>query len=183
MGKLVVFAVLTVILVYISRASLRTPRSHGFYRFFAWEIIVALVVRNIDLWFQDPWSWHQLLSWFLLILSFIPLVFGFSGLISRGKSVNQRESAPELLAFEKTTELVDSGIYRYIRHPLYCSLLLLAWGVFFKSPDLINALLTAAAAGFLFLTAKADEAECLRFFGSSYQEYMQRTRMFIPFVF
>ena len=182
MGKLVVFVVLTFILVYISRASLRTPRSHGFYRFFAWEFIVALVVLNIDLWFQDPWSWHQLVSWFLLILSIIPLSFGLSRLISRGKSVKLRDSAPELLPLEKTTELVNSGIYHYIRHPLYSSLLLLAWGVFFKSPDFINALLAATATGFLFLTAKADEAECIRFFGSSYQEYMQRTRMFIPFV-
>jgi len=36
---------------------------------------------------------------------------------------------------------------------------------------------------FLFATAKADEAECIRFFGSSYQAYMKQTKMFVPFLF
>jgi pimeloyl-ACP methyl ester carboxylesterase len=31
--------------VYVSRASLLAPRSHGFYRFFAWEMILALPIN------------------------------------------------------------------------------------------------------------------------------------------
>jgi hypothetical protein len=48
MFKIMAFIVLTVGLIYISRGSLRAPRSHGFYRFFAWELIVALFLLNID---------------------------------------------------------------------------------------------------------------------------------------
>jgi protein-S-isoprenylcysteine O-methyltransferase Ste14 len=40
-----------------------------------------------------------------------------------------------------------------------------------------------AATVFLIATAKADEAECIRFFGAEYQAYMKRTKMFVPFVF
>jgi protein-S-isoprenylcysteine O-methyltransferase Ste14 len=90
---------------------------------------------------------------------------------------------PNLLAFEKTTQLVTSGIYAYIRHPLYSSLLLLAWGIFFKLPSLPGGLLALAATIFLVLTARADEAECIQFFGSVYQGYMHKTRRFIPFLF
>ncbi len=43
-------------LIYISRASLRTPRSYSFYCFFAWEFIVALFLLNVDVWFQTPWT-------------------------------------------------------------------------------------------------------------------------------
>jgi protein-S-isoprenylcysteine O-methyltransferase Ste14 len=35
----------------------------------------------------------------------------------------------------------------------------------------------------LWLTAKRDEAECLQQFGEAYRDYMQRSRMFIPWVF
>jgi protein-S-isoprenylcysteine O-methyltransferase Ste14 len=35
----------------------------------------------------------------------------------------------------------------------------------------------------LFATAKADAAECLRFFGTPYQEYLKRSKRFVPFVF
>jgi protein-S-isoprenylcysteine O-methyltransferase Ste14 len=49
--------------------------------------------------------------------------------------------------------------------------------------DRLIAFLALLATLFLFLTAKADEAECARFFGSSYQAYMQTTKRFVPFLF
>ena len=177
MWKIVVFVIISSVLAYISRASLRAPRSHGFYRFFAWEFILALFLLNIDVWFQNPLSWHQLISWFLLILSIVPLVFGVRALRSGGKPTRQREGEPQLLAFEKTSTLVTTGIYRYIRHPLYSSLLLLAWGIFFKAPSGLGLVLALGATVFLVLTAKADEAECIRFFGPDYESYMKQTRM------
>jgi len=183
MFELVAFAALSAGLIYISRASLRAPRLHGFYRFFAWEFIIALFLLNADVWFRDPFSWHQLISWFLLTVSIVPLTFGVHSLATKGKPVKRREDDAQLLAFEKTTTLVTTGIYQYIRHPLYSSLLLLAWGLFFKAPAWSGALLVLAATLFLFATAKADEAECIRFFGSSYQAYMKQTKMFVPFLF
>ena len=48
MFKLFVFVVVSAVIVYVSRASLRVPRSHGFYRFFAWEVILALTLLNLD---------------------------------------------------------------------------------------------------------------------------------------
>jgi protein-S-isoprenylcysteine O-methyltransferase Ste14 len=183
MFKIIAFVVLSVGLIYLSRGSLRAPRSHGFYRFFAWEIIAALVLLNIDVWFLDPWSWYQLISWFLLIVCIVPLAFGVRSLVARGKPVQQRAGEPQLLAFEKTSALVTTGIYHYIRHPLYSSLLLLTWGVFFKAPAGPGILLALASTLLLIATAKADEAECARFFGSSYHAYMKHTKMFVPFVF
>ena len=183
MLKLFAFAVISAGLVYVSRASLRASRSHGFYRFFAWEFIAALFVLNVDIWFLDPSSWHQLVSWFWLIVSLVPRVLGIHALRARGKPVAHRDAEPQLRAFEKTSTLVTTGIYRHIRHPLYSSLLLLTWGIFFKAPSWPGALLAFMATLFLVATARADEAECIRFFGPSYQAYMERTRMFVPFVF
>ncbi|MDR3573539.1 MAG: isoprenylcysteine carboxylmethyltransferase family protein [Anaerolineaceae bacterium] len=183
MYQLAAFVVISASLVYISRASLKSPRSHGFYRFFAWECILALFLLNLAVWFQDPFSAHQLISWFLLILCIVPLVFGVLSLTSQGKAASQRAEDTALLSFEKTTVLITSGIYHYIRHPLYSSLLLLAWGIFFKAPSWPGVLLALAASLFLFATARADEAECIRYFGAPYQEFMKHTRRFIPFVF
>ena len=174
---------LSVPIAWVSRASLRAPGSHGFYRFFAWEFVLALVLLNIGVWFDDPFTWHQVISWILLIVCFVPLAFGVRTLTSRGKPVERREGDASLLAFEKTSVLVTTGIYHYIRHPLYSSLLILAWGVFFKDPSWLGGLLALAATLALIATAKADEAECTRFFGPAYQEYMRQTRMFVPFLF
>jgi protein-S-isoprenylcysteine O-methyltransferase Ste14 len=183
MDKLIFFALFTIFIIIISRKSLRSPSSHGFYRFFAWECIAALFAINVHNWFLNPFAWYQVVSWILLIASFIPLVFGVKSLVNKGKPTRQREGEPILLAFEKTSTLVTTGIYRYIRHPLYSSLLLLTWGIFFKDPGLTGIALAAVSSVFLFATARADETECLRFFGGEYQEYMRRTKRFIPLIF
>ena len=177
------FVVLSGALIYISRASLRAPGSHGFYRFFAWECILALALLNLEAWFREPLAWNQIVAWTLLVGCLIPLVVGTRTLIGKGRAAAQRHGEPQLLAFEKTTELVTTGIYAYIRHPLYSSLLLLTWGIFFKGPGIWNGLLAGAATGLLFLTARADEAECARYFGEPYRAYMKKTTRFLPFLF
>jgi protein-S-isoprenylcysteine O-methyltransferase Ste14 len=181
--KIIAFVVGTAILIYISRGSLLRPRSHGFYRFFAWEAMVVLFLLNVNYWFVRPFAWYQIIAWILLFTSIIPVVWGVLLLRRGGKPVRQRAGEPSLLAFEKTTALVTTGIYRYIRHPLYSSLLLLAWGIFFKIPSITGGGLAMAATVLLYFTARADEAECIRFFGEQYREYMQKTRRFIPFIF
>jgi len=178
-----IFTTGTMVLIAISWKSLFRPKSHGFYRFFAWECILLLFVINVRYWFKNPFTWYQLIAWILLFVSLIPLGFGVHSLRTHGKPVSKRESDSSLLAFEKTTELVTTGIYQYIRHPLYSSLLFLTWGIFFKLPSLIGFALTAITTVLLFATAKADEAECIQFFGTKYVEYIKQTKMFIPKVF
>jgi protein-S-isoprenylcysteine O-methyltransferase Ste14 len=180
--KVACFVLGTVCLVYFSRASLTVPRSHGFYRFFAWEAILALAVLNIDVWFSDPFSWHQLISWPLLVISAFLVIVGVRLLRQRGEPDAQRDDVP-LVAFEKTTTLVTTGAYRYIRHPLYSSLLFLAWGIFFKAPSWLGGLLAVTATLALVATARVEETENIRFFGEAYRAYMKQTKMFIPFLF
>jgi protein-S-isoprenylcysteine O-methyltransferase Ste14 len=180
--KLIIFIIASAGLVYVSRASLRAPRSHGFYRFFAWEGLVVLVLLNIECWFCNPLSLPQLISWLLLIVSLVPVIYGTYLLRRLGQPDNQRTDAP-LFEFEKTTTLVTAGLYKYIRHPLYSSLLFLGWGVFFKDVSWLGGGLALVITLFLVLTAKAEESENVRFFGAAYQDYIKQTRMFVPFVF
>jgi len=180
--KVIVFIVASVGIAWVSRASLRNFRSHGFYRFFAWEAILILVLLNVDYWFKDPFSIRQIVSWLLLIVCTVFVIHGVQSLHMVGKPDSERND-PSLIGIEKTTELVRVGAYRYIRHPLYSSLLFLAWGVFFKQPSWVGVSLAVIATFFLTMTAKIEEAENIRFFGAAYQSYMKQTKMFIPFLF
>ena len=174
---------ISLLLLAISWKPLQQPGSHGFYRFFVWEAILGLLLINAPFWFYKPFVWNQLIAWSLLILSLISLVLGVHSLRTRGKPARQRQGDLSLLGFEKTTTLVTDGVYKHIRHPLYSSLFLLAWGIFCKAPFLFAFLLALTATFFLILTAKADERECAQFFGSPYQEYKQKTKRFIPHIF
>jgi len=177
------FIIASALLIVVSRRSLNHPQSHGFYRFFAWEAILALFLLNVSFWFYKPFAWNQIVAWSLLVISLVPLGFGIHSLRTRGKPAGQRAGDPSLLAFEKTTALVTTGIYHYIRHPLYSSLFLLTWGIFFKSPSVPGTLLAVTSTSFLIATARADERECIHFFGAPYQTYMLNTKRFIPYLF
>jgi protein-S-isoprenylcysteine O-methyltransferase Ste14 len=186
MLRAIIFAILSAALAYVSRDSLKVPRSHGFYRFFAWECILALFFLNFisfQQWFGDPMSVRQLISWVLLIGCIVPGVYGILLLRTQGKPDAQRHHDASLVWIEKTTQLVTTGVFKYIRHPLYCSLLLLAWGVFFKRPSWVAGSVVLGATSFLLATAKVEEVENIRYFGAAYREYMQHSKMFIPFVF
>lgn len=182
MFKLIIFAAASAGMAYVSRASLRAPRSHGFYRFFAWELILALFLLNVNDWFRDPFSAHQIASWLLLTLSAFLVAHGIYLMRKIGKPDSRRDEGGPTISFEKTTSLIQVGAFKYIRHPLYSSLLFLAWGVFFKAPSWAGGILALAATAFLAATAKVEEAENIRFFGPAYQAYMKHTKMFIPFL-
>jgi protein-S-isoprenylcysteine O-methyltransferase Ste14 len=175
------FVIISVGIVYISRASLLYPTSHGFHRFFAWECMLILLLLNVRRWFDRPFSIPQIVSWLLLFASLLLVLLGINVLRRKGNASEERRDEP-LLAFEKTTILVTNGAYRYIRHPLYSSLLFLNWGIFFKDPSPFGALLALAATMFLILTARAEEREDIGYFGEEYREYMKRTKMFVPYV-
>ena len=111
---------------WISRHSLRDVQRHGFYRFFAWETILILFLLNLDHWFVNPFSLSQIISWSLLILSLVLIYQGVQLFRQKGE-IDQDRVDPALVGIEKTTELVTSGIYQYIRHPFYSSLIFLGW--------------------------------------------------------
>ncbi len=161
----IIFLVFSAGIVLISWKSFRNRRSHGFYRFFAFEAILALILLNIEFWFHQPFSVRQILSWMLLLLSLFLAVHGFTLLRRIGKP-DAAIQDPTRLNIEKTTQLVQVGAYRYIRHPLYASLLCLAWGAFLKHPSLLGGGLGAIATLALYATSRVEEAENLEQFGA-----------------
>lgn len=184
MAKLIasgILAVGSILLVALSWRSFRPRRLHGFFRFFAFEAILCLVVLNARHWFSRAGTPRQLVSWLLLGVSFSLAIHGFHYLRLFGKPQAPTPGAPTY-RFENTTVLVTAGAFRYIRHPLYASLLFGVWGAVLKAVSLPSVGLGIIATAFLAATAKAEEAESVDRFGSSYRQYMSRTRRFIPFV-
>jgi len=172
---IIIFIICTLIIVWFSWwVSLRQRRYHGIFRFFAFESILVLILLNYPLWFKNPFSFHQVISWILLILSFIVAVVGFYIFYSKGKPADQMED---------TSSLITTGLYNYIRHPLYLSLILMGFGILAKDAGIIQWIFTLINFIALILTARVEEKEMIMKFGDDYNKYMKRTKMFIPFIF
>jgi protein-S-isoprenylcysteine O-methyltransferase Ste14 len=182
MIKLIVFVVLSLPVIIVSWRTLFNIKIHGFYRFFSWECILWLFVANYEFWFDDPFSINQIFSWIFLFISVYLVVSGALQIKKNGKPGAERDGKA-LYRFEKTSELVDTGIYKYIRHPLYSSLIFLTWGLFLKHTTVLLLFVALISTVFLFLTSIFDEKECVIFFGAKYREYMKRSKRFIPYIF
>jgi len=200
MPELILLVIGIAVILWFTWQSLRLSFWHGVPRLFAFAAILALGVLNLRWWFDDPFAWYQVISWVLLCASL--------GLVLHAVWLLRQMGKPQQGSFEATTQLVQRGAYRFIRHPMYASLLLLAWGIclkggaqvgaqvgaihreaylWYESPLLINLLLNLGLAALatlcLVLTARVEESENLARFGEPYRAYMRRTKRFIPFVF
>jgi protein-S-isoprenylcysteine O-methyltransferase Ste14 len=76
-------------------------------------------------------------------------------------------------------QLVNSGVYRYIRHPQYLSLELSAFGLFTMWPRMIIFLLFVGMLFAYYFLARVEERRMLAI-EPSYADYMRHTAMFLP---
>jgi protein-S-isoprenylcysteine O-methyltransferase Ste14 len=163
-----------IIIIFSWFLSIKHKRYHGIARFFSFESIFLTVLLNADIWFRNPFSVLQLISWILLVMSLYLAVAGFLLLKKIGKPAEGN--------FENTTVIVKTGLYRYIRHPLYLSLLLAGTGAMIKDPAITQLLLAIVNLVAIWITALIEEKEMIARFGTQYSEYIEETKMFIPFI-
>jgi protein-S-isoprenylcysteine O-methyltransferase Ste14 len=80
--------------------------------------------------------------------------------------------------------VIEAGMYRWVRHPSYTGGMLMYLGTGLALTNWLSIVIigTAGAAGY-FYRVRVEEQALQGALGSRYQEYMRRTKRFIPFVF
>ncbi|MFZ0953316.1 MAG: isoprenylcysteine carboxylmethyltransferase family protein [Candidatus Sulfotelmatobacter sp.] len=80
--------------------------------------------------------------------------------------------------------VIDKGAYRWVRHPSYTGGILMYFGTGLALTNWLSALLMAisGAAGYIY-RVYVEEKALQANLGGRYQEYMRRTKRFVPFVF
>ncbi len=120
---------------------------------------------------EDPVGWALLLVGGVLLLLGGWLVY--RGIDDLGSNLT---AVPAPVA---DATLVESGVYRRVRHPIYAGVVLLAigWALFVGSPAaLVVALILAA---WLDLKSRREEV-WLRAHHAGYAAYQRRTHRFVP---
>ncbi|HEX9029780.1 MAG TPA: isoprenylcysteine carboxylmethyltransferase family protein [Anaerolineales bacterium] len=74
--------------------------------------------------------------------------------------------------------LVTSGLYRWVRHPLYSAGMVFIWASPVMTRDMLSLFLGLTA--YLIVGALFEERKLLREYGSVYATYRDQTPMFIP---
>jgi protein-S-isoprenylcysteine O-methyltransferase Ste14 len=173
MIKGIIFVVLTVIIVMKFRKELFAFHRHGPYMFVAAEGLLLLFIFNAGSMFQNPFSPRQVFSWILMLVSAGFALSGFYALKKHGQAVED---------WEDTTRVVHEGVFQYIRHPLYASLMLLAGGMLLKDVSLQAASAFLVTLCFLLAASLVEERENVAKFGVEYQRYALITKRYLPFI-
>jgi len=83
---------------------------------------------------------------------------------------------------KKGHELITSGIYGYIRHPIYTGIAFIFIGAELVAQSYLWISYLSLFVAF-FVQGRREEKLLFAYFGKQYKDYMKKTKMLIPFVF
>jgi len=82
---------------------------------------------------------------------------------------------------KENAKLITTGIYAYVRHPMYLSLILMMLGVWVSSPTFLETLFMLLLILTLLLKAKKEESIWLQE-NEAYVAYKKRSKLLLPFI-
>jgi protein-S-isoprenylcysteine O-methyltransferase Ste14 len=158
-----------------------SPRAEGL------PIMIALRVFGLALWagvlayMLNPgwmvWSQIALPTWARLAglgLGIVSVGLAYLVFSNLGNNVSPT------VATRKEHQLVTSGPYHWVRHPLYSMGMLSYLSFALLSANWFIAALSVAVFIILNMRLPQEEAALIEKFGDAYREYMQRTGRFLP---
>lgn len=165
------------------------------YRFLYNTISIVTVLAAIYLIAKVPdrelWTAPLWLKWVMHTIQFAGLAFGalafehmdtgeFMGFRQAWRYLTRRETAGNIEGLS-SKELVRTGVYGIVRHPMYLAGLV----IFTFNPIItVNGLTVTVLADLYFVFGVfIEERRFLRLFGDEYREYMRQVPRLIPKIF
>jgi protein-S-isoprenylcysteine O-methyltransferase Ste14 len=144
---------------------------------------VALTVLN-GLGLYDVWGFQRLTPLDRSYVDVIGLCVGVMGLaLCRSAQVTMGSAWRVGIDEDRSTELVETGAFRYVRNPTYSGLFLLVFGVWLIWPTPLVALVGLLFVVLLEVQVRSEERFLLERHGERYATYQARTKRYVPWVY
>ncbi|MHA8051843.1 methyltransferase family protein [Aquirufa sp. ROCK-SH2] len=91
----------------------------------------------------------------------------------------------EFLGFkaESKAQLVQTGMYQYVRHPLYFATIILILGLFLILPTQKMLLVLVISYVYILVGYRLEEQKLILLFGPEYINYQKRVKALLPFLY
>lgn len=108
-------------------------------------------------------------------------VTGFILIILAFRAFNLKEFLG--LEPEKETTLVVTGMYRFVRHPLYFGTMIFIAGLYLLMPSRIMLSVLVISYAYIWIGSRLEERKLRALFGESYTTYAKNVKSLIPYVY
>lgn len=175
---------LCMLLIFFAISGFKSPKADRGSQFFliATFAIVLPIIQNsghIGKPGLGELTWgFPFVSYFGFFLFFLGIALNWLGILTL------RKQWSVIVVVSDSHKLVDTGIYKFIRHPIYTALLLevLGFGVALSNWVSLLLLLIPNLASLTYRIF-VEEKELEKHFGNDYIKYEQRTKRLIPGLF
>jgi protein-S-isoprenylcysteine O-methyltransferase Ste14 len=167
--------------VFMAFATKHTVERGGFfgYRLVAIAIVIACIAAGRLLHVSARSQlWHTSLALGIAsdFIVFAGLAFTVWARIALGRNWSAE------VTFKQDHELIESGPYALVRHPIYTGLTCMALGTAIVYGQAFGFVLLLGLCGGLWWKARQEELIMSRHFPDAYADYKARVRTIIPFV-
>jgi protein-S-isoprenylcysteine O-methyltransferase Ste14 len=136
---------------------------------FGWPLVIFLLSPIVDVPSLSPWMREH----FGHTASTVGTIVSLAGVVL---------IAAGWVQIHRAEGLVQTGLYRYIRHPQYTGIFLFTLGWILHWPSVITLIIWPVLLAAYVWLSRFEERMAIDQFGDAYQEYMARTKRFIPWV-
>jgi methanethiol S-methyltransferase len=156
--------------------------------------LISVVFLSVLLVFQFTLPASVILSLppFVPIIGALVFVLGLVVLVVAFASFNKSEfvgleqlrqtTAPKQTPHQ-VTQLTKTGMYAYVRHPLYFGVVLLLVGALLYMPSYPMLVFVATSFIYLPIGVYLEEQKLIVEFGDAYRQYQREVKRFIPFLY
>ena len=118
-------------------------------------------------------SWQDVIPWYVPVIIFIPLIFISGYLAQSGLKKVFKEERKEL-------EVISSGVFGVVRHPIYLGSILIFLSFTILSLSIIALIIWFVIIIFYYCLCRYEEKLLIGKLGKKYRDYMKEIPMLIP---
>jgi len=139
---------------------------------------IVFVIVFLIVWGVDTFILHYSLTLLGLISLFISVPIGVFSFIIGVYLVWKSES---VVFSQKEAKVIDTGVYGWVRHPMYLGTLLIFLGFTVSTLSILSFIVWISFFIFFDKMASYEEKDLTRILGEQYLEYQRRVSKWIPY--
>jgi len=176
MWAYIIVAVIWVVIIFTGLIPvIRKHESHKIFAVYAEcgiGIMLSIIVLGSMIWKDGDIRPLAYIGLALYVPAAAFVISTFIGLKHKGK--------PES-GWEATTVLIDSGVFRIVRHPLYLGIAIFTFAFILIFQAIPSIILGLVAIFCFWMASRKEDAFNIGKFGDAYREYMKKVPMWNPF--